>query len=110
MSENREIIHAPYDETDLEVFRSGLAHDIQAGEVDPHRRTAALMFGIDEKDVTREQRTVGKTMNVAVTFRLSPAELSGRVRVSHVEAEEWFRLFHRNVLGTTRHGPLEEQT
>lgn len=40
----------------LEAFRSGQ---------DPHMATAMAMFGLDESDITPEQRTHGKTLNFA---------------------------------------------
>ncbi|WP_378347491.1 hypothetical protein [Acinetobacter baumannii] len=38
---------------------------------DPHRKAAAVMFGVPESMVTDKQRKVGKTYNIARQYKAS---------------------------------------
>ncbi|UYL86205.1 hypothetical protein [Acinetobacter phage vB_AbaM_CP14] len=40
---------------------------------DPHRKAAAVMFGIPESEVTDKQRRAGKVYNVAREYKASHA-------------------------------------
>ena len=48
---------------------------------DVHRHTAALMFRKDVSDVTKEERTIGKTLRHAVSYAAGPAVISARLDI-----------------------------
>lgn len=58
------------------------------GEVDIHSATAAKIFGIDPKEVTREMRGKAKTANFGIIYGISAYGLSQRLNISRTEAKE----------------------
>ena len=64
-----------------EFLKSAFAH----GE-DIHRRTAAKMFSVDEKDVGAELRNRAKTINFGILYGMSAFGLSREVGFSQEEA------------------------
>jgi DNA polymerase I len=63
----------------LEVYRT------PGGDL--HRRTAAAIFTKSEYAVTNEQRGVGKTINFAILFGMTPASLAADLDVDLSQAE-----------------------
>jgi DNA polymerase-1 len=91
----------------------------QHHDVDVHRRTAAAVLGITEKEVTSEQRNAfGKPVNFAIIYGTTPYGLSQQLGVSEYEAEQmlngyfaahpgvrqWIDKVHSNV---RRHGHVQ---
>ena len=63
--------------------------------VDVHARTAALLFGIDAKDVTAEQRRMAKAVNFGVMYGMSAFRLSNELGISRKGSQTLYRgLFH----------------
>lgn len=62
---------------------------------DPHRVTAALMFGIDEEAVTKDQRYLGKTGNFLLTYGGGPRRLMISAGLSEDDAQFVYKAFHR---------------
>ena len=55
---------------------------------DIHAATAAKIFGIDIKDVTREMRSRAKTANFGIIYGISSFGLSERLTIGRKEAKE----------------------
>lgn len=61
--------------------------DAFAAGQDVHRVTASQMLGIPLDQITPELRDVGKTLNFALVFGLSPKGLADRLAISQYEAQ-----------------------
>lgn len=85
--ELRILAHLSEDEAFVEAFRAG---------IDIHRQTAALVFGVESKDVTREMRDRAKTVNFAVIYGIGPFSLAKQLGISRDEGKEFIdRYFER---------------
>lgn len=92
------IIAADWSQIELRVLAhvSGdpLLVDSFATGVDVHRRTAGRLFKCDPKDVTPEQRNIGKTVNFATIYGQGASALGQILEVPSSEAkrflEEYF--------------------
>lgn len=71
---------------------------------DPHRRSASLVYGVAEFEVTKEQRRVGKYLNcVAAYHGLTDAHpLAELLGVDISTAEVLVDLYRERVLGLTK--------
>jgi DNA polymerase-1 len=69
---------------------------------DVHRQTAALLFGVDEKEVTPEQRRVGKTINFGVIYGMSGFRLARDMRIPRREADEFISTYFRRYAAVER--------
>ena len=72
------------DETMIDAFR----HD-----ADIHAATAARVYGIDEKDVTREQRSHCKQVSFGIIYGISAFGLSQRLGISRQNADGLIRAY-----------------
>ncbi len=68
------------DKSFIDAFRDG---------ADIHRRTAAEMWGVDEKDVTKAQRSAAKAINFGVLYGVGPRSLARNAGVSFDEAKDF---------------------
>ncbi len=86
--ELRLLAHLSGDPAFVQAFRKG-------GDI--HRQTAAIIFGVDAKDVSAEQRARAKTINFATIYGQGPHALSRQLGISREEAkrfiEEYFARF-----------------
>lgn len=78
--ELRILAHVSDDEVLVKAFLDGL---------DVHTITASGIFGVKVKDVTSEQRSVGKTINFSVLYGQSPYGLSEMLGISPSEAKDY---------------------
>jgi DNA polymerase I len=65
----------------------GMIADFLSGN-DIHSATAAKIFGVDLKDVTREMRSRAKTANFGIIYGISSFGLSERLTIGRKEAKE----------------------
>jgi DNA polymerase I len=65
----------------------GMIADFLSGS-DIHSATAAKIFGVDIKDVTREMRSKAKTANFGIIYGISSFGLSERLTIGRKEAKE----------------------
>lgn len=84
------ILGGDYSQIELRVMASQanctrLIADYQAG-ADVHRRTAALMLGISEDEVTKKQRAEGKTRNFANIYGQGFKALADQLGIPEDEA------------------------
>lgn len=80
----------------LAAALSGELHMIDAfaaGE-DIHRQTAAEIFGVPEKDVTKEMRSAAKAINFGVLYGMGAAGLAAATKMSRREAEDFLRKYY----------------
>jgi DNA polymerase-1 len=89
------LAHLSKDENLVSAFREG---------VDVHARTAALIFGIDEKDVESnhkfaEQRRMAKTINFGVMYGMSAFRLSNELNISRTEAANFISAYFNTYSG-----------
>lgn len=102
-SPGKVLIGADYSQIELRIMAevSGDPNLIKAfkeGE-DIHSATAAKIFNIDIKDVDKEKRNIGKTMNFATLYGQGPRALSKQLKVDYATAkkyiEEYFSQFSK---------------
>jgi len=75
--ELRLLAHLSQDPQLLEAFRTG---------VDIHARTAALIFDVEPKNVTKQMRNQAKTINFGVIYGMGDAALARQIDVTKEEA------------------------
>jgi DNA polymerase-1 len=87
------LAHLSEDENLIAAFRE---------DKDVHARTAALIFGIDEKDVAPEQRRMAKTINFGVMYGMSAFRLANELRISRTEAAAFIDAYFKTYAGVSR--------
>lgn len=90
--EGRKILAADYSQIELRVMAHisgdrGLVDAFLSGE-DIHASTAAKVFGVDQKDVSREMRRKAKEVNFGIMYGIGPFGLARRLDISQTEAKE----------------------
>jgi DNA polymerase I len=88
--ELRLLAHFSEDPAFLEAFRLG-------GDI--HRRTAAVIFGVDEAAVTSEMRGRAKTVNFATIYGQGPLALSRQLGITQDEARAFIRQYFERFAG-----------
>jgi DNA polymerase-1 len=88
--ELRLLAHLADDPGLLSVFREG-------GDV--HRRTAALIAGVDEDQVTSEMRSRAKAINFGVIYGMGSRALSRQIKVKVKEASEFIETYFETYPG-----------
>jgi DNA polymerase-1 len=78
--ELRILAHLSGDKALIKAFKDGL---------DIHNYTAALVFGVAEKDVTAEMRGMAKTVNFGIIYGMSPYGLSQSLNIEVDKAKEF---------------------
>ena len=69
------------------------------GGADIHSATAARLFGIDQDQVDRTQRTHAKTVNFGIIYGVSAFGLSQQTDLSRSEAADLIRLYFETYPG-----------
>ncbi len=85
-------LSADYSQIELRIMAHlskdrGMIDDFLSGN-DIHAATAAKIFGVDIKDVTREMRSRAKTANFGIIYGISSFGLSERLTIGRKEAKE----------------------
>ncbi len=83
--ELRILAHMSGDETLVKAF---------AEDKDIHAATAAGVFGVPEDQVTKEQRSVGKTVNFGILYGQGAFGLSQQLGIEVAEAENYIRNYY----------------
>ncbi|MBI3307065.1 MAG: DNA polymerase I [Candidatus Omnitrophica bacterium] len=91
--DKRKIFSADYSQIELRILAhlSGdpnLTHAFEEDR-DIHNFTATLLYGVGEKDVTREMRNFAKVINFSVIYGKTAYGLSGDLGVSITEADSF---------------------
>jgi DNA polymerase-1 len=101
--EGNVLISADYSQIELAVLAhfSGDRNLIEsfAGGKDVHRRTAALIFGKTEDEVTPEQRRISKIINFGVIYGMSPYRLGNALGITRGEAAQFIESYFNTYSG-----------
>ncbi len=86
------IMSADYSQIELRVMAhisgdEGLAEAFQNKE-DVHATTAAKVFGVSIKEVSRDMRRKAKEVNFGIMYGIGPFGLSSRLEISQAEAKD----------------------
>ncbi|MCU0651242.1 MAG: DNA polymerase, partial [Candidatus Omnitrophica bacterium] len=88
--ELRILAHMSGDEALIEAFKQ---------DADIHRRTAALVYGIDEKDVTDDMRNSAKRINFGIVYGLSAYGLSRDLGIPVQAAQQFIDAYFATYPG-----------
>ena len=97
------LISADYSQIELVVLAHlsqdpGLLRAFREG-VDVHRRTASLLFGMAEAEVTPDKRRVAKTINFGVIYGMSAFRLSNELGIPRGEAQKFIDAYFATYAG-----------
>uniref|UniRef100_UPI0026EAE214 DNA polymerase n=1 Tax=Gracilinema caldarium TaxID=215591 RepID=UPI0026EAE214 len=97
------LISADYSQIELVVLAHlsqdpGLCEAFIKGQ-DVHRRTASLIFGISEDQVTGDQRRIAKTINFGVMYGMSAFRLSNELGISRSDAQTFINTYFTTYKG-----------
>ncbi len=90
-AKKNKIISADYSQIELRLLAHfsedpNLTKAFQEG-LDVHKYTASILYGVKEKDVTREMRYAAKTVNFSIIYGKTPFGLSKDLGISIGEAD-----------------------
>ena len=96
-------ISADYSQIELRILAhlsqdKNLLHAFKTGQ-DIHVQTAATMFGIEQSQVTSEQRAIGKRINFSILYGLTAYGLSRDMLISYAEAKKYIELYFQQYPG-----------
>lgn len=91
--ENGLLLSADYSQIELRLLADMsedpvLLEAFKAGE-DIHKRTAMEIYGVPEKRITPEMRSVGKTLNFALIYQQGAFATARQLNISQKEAQEF---------------------
>lgn len=91
------LISADYSQIELRML-AHMADEqfmIQAfqDDVDIHARTASIIFDVDPKDVTEEQRRIAKTVNFAIIYGQTEFGLSQELKITRAQAKAFIKAY-----------------
>jgi DNA polymerase-1 len=78
----------------IEAFKNG---------TDIHARTAALVFSVDESEVTEDQRRTAKVVNFGIMYGAGPFRMSQELGISMAEARELIETYFYNYPGIRKY-------
>ena len=84
------LAHLSQDPGLLKAFREG---------VDVHRRTASLLFGLPEAEVTPDRRRIAKTINFGVIYGMSAFRLSNELGIPRGDAQKFIDAYFATYSG-----------
>ena len=87
-----EIMSADYSQIELRIMAhisgdEGLLEAFSLGE-DIHSTTAAKVFGVPQKEITRDMRRKAKEVNFGIMYGIGPFGLASRLDITQTEAKE----------------------
>ncbi|GAA0751416.1 DNA polymerase I [Psychroflexus lacisalsi] len=97
--ENYVLLAADYSQIELRIIASlsqeeTMINAFKNGE-DIHASTAAKVFDVDIKDVTREQRSNAKTVNFGIIYGVSAFGLSNQTDLNRTESKELIETYYK---------------
>ena len=84
------LAHLSRDENLISAFLEG---------VDVHRKTASLIFGVSDNDVTPDMRRVAKTINFGVMYGMSAFRLANELRIPRGQAAQFINTYFETYAG-----------
>jgi DNA polymerase-1 len=106
-AEGQVFVSADYSQIELRILAHYSADPsfvgaFQKGE-DIHRQTAALIFGVEPDQVTREMRDRAKTVNFAVIYGIGSFSLAQKLGVTNAEGREFIDRYFERFPGVRRY-------
>ncbi len=97
------LLAADYSQIELRIVAS-LADDKNLIDIfkkgqDVHKATAALIQGVDLKDVTKDMRSKAKAVNFGVLYGMGAHGLSWRTGLTHYEARDFIDKYFESFAG-----------
>lgn len=94
------LLSADYSQIEIRVLAhmsedENLIKDFMEGN-DIHVRTAMKIFGVSEKEVTKEMRRQAKTINFGILYGMGSYSLSKELGVTQKEAENFIKKYFEN--------------
>jgi DNA polymerase-1 len=92
-AEGNVLLDADYSQVELRIM-AHLSRDPELvrafnEDADIHTRTASRIYGVEEKDVSKEMRSAAKTINFGVIYGQGPRALSQQLRIPFEEAKRF---------------------
>jgi DNA polymerase I len=105
--EGHQLVSADYSQIELRLLahiaEDAVLLDAFARDEDIHSRTAAEVFGVEQGQVTRDQRRVAKMVNFGIAYGLSPYGLSTRLNIPEEEARDIIERYFTRYAGIKRY-------
>lgn len=101
--EGYKLVAADYSQVELRIMAhlsddEGLLKAFQEGR-DVHRATAAEVFGVNEDDVTDNQRRSAKAINFGLIYGMSAFGLAKQLGIGRAEAQDYVNLYFQRYPG-----------
>ena len=91
------LISSDYSQIELVVLahisKDKMLNAIIRDGVDVHKRTASIIFNVDENEVTKEMRAIAKAVNFGVIYGMSGYGLSEELHISRKEASSFISTY-----------------
>ena len=91
------LISSDYSQIELVVLahisKDKMLNAIIRDGVDVHKRTASIIFNVDENEVTKEMRAIAKAVNFGVIYGMSGYGLSEELHISRKEATSFISTY-----------------
>lgn len=62
---------------------------------DIHTQTAAQLFNIDQSEITRDQRALGKRINFSIMYGMTPYGLAQDLEISPTQAKQYIEMYFK---------------
>lgn len=100
-SKDRVLISADYSQIELRLMASFSKDKILMSffekDIDVHKATASLIFNMDNKEISDEQRRIAKTINFGIIYGMGQYKLADELEISPNEAktfiDTYFNIF-----------------
>lgn len=96
-SSDYEILSLDYSQIELRIMahvsKDPAMLDAYNHGIDIHKRTAAALYGVPEKEVTHEMRDKAKVVNFSVIYGVTPYGLSRNLRIPRDEAKSFIERY-----------------
>ena len=105
--EHHVLVSADYSQVELRIVAaisgdSNMCEAFKSG-VDIHTATAAKVFDVDAKDVTKEQRYKAKSVNFGIIYGQGAFGLADNLGISRTEAKEIIDNYKKEFVGITKY-------
>ncbi len=105
--EGYQFVGADYSQMEFRVMAdisqdSALISDF-VNNVDIHKNTASRVMNIPLDQVTKEQRSFGKTINFGILFGQTPFGLSRMLKISQTEAKQYIEEYFKEYSGVAQY-------
>jgi len=101
------ILSADYSQVELRIMAhlSGDERLIQAflEDADVHARTAALVFGVSEKEITEDMRRKAKVVNFGIMYGAGPFRMSNELDMSRQDAAALIKAYFDTYPGVEKY-------